>query len=260
MIKFEERLPDYYVNNSRDFQLLCRIFDIFLGGCFEDAEKIQRSWSIETLPENLLPLYARRLGLILDRYVPPAILRNICRSYPSICRHKGTLQAVREAAYAVFSANQEVTFLEVRYDSGPDPKTQDPRIQIKSNIHSSEDQQYLEMLYPYILPAGVKCVCVLNIAAQVLAETVLLPTSTIYRYRAVGVYVSKVLDGVPGRIFPESNAGEKYWNVAIGADDKYYYNRVNHGMVLQTASVVEHQGAIINKDLESDPEQGGTSV
>lgn len=48
-------------------------------------------------------------------YIPPAILRNICKSYPRILKYKGTQQAVREAAYAVLSAHQEVTSLAVVY-------------------------------------------------------------------------------------------------------------------------------------------------
>ena len=114
-IQLENMVPEYYVDRSRDFQLLCRTLNIFLGASEQQSKKMVNNWDVETLDESLLPLLARKLGFFVNEYIPPKILRNICKSWPRILRYKGTLQAVREAAYAVFSAYQEIYSLNVSF-------------------------------------------------------------------------------------------------------------------------------------------------
>ena len=90
MLHLENKTPEYFSEKSRDFQLLCRILNIFLNSSVEQGRKIVGNWSIATLDESLLALMARRLGFMEGSYIPPAILRNICKSYPRILKYTGT--------------------------------------------------------------------------------------------------------------------------------------------------------------------------
>ena len=38
--KLENNVPNYYVDESRDFQLLCRVLDIYLKGCLSKSSYI----------------------------------------------------------------------------------------------------------------------------------------------------------------------------------------------------------------------------
>lgn len=240
MLHLENKTPEYFSEKSRDFQLLCRILNIFLNSSVEQGRKIAGNWSIETLDESLLALMARKLGFMEGSYIPPAILRNICKSYPRILKYKGTQQAVREAAYAVLSAHQEVTALNVVYS----PKTagqnntyySDPYIHVECNV-TSGDEVYLEKLYPYILPAGVRYDYTLNITRSYGSGTKLASPVTIDRTRGWGSAISKIVGYVPKKPDPESDkVGPKNtqysWNTSLDSNMQRVYSKVNVGLIV----------------------------
>ncbi len=197
--RLEDNVPEVYVEKSRDFQLLCRILNIFLTAAIEESAKIPGNWDLDSLDEWLLPLAARKLGLIENSYFPPKILRNICKSWNHIIRNKGTERAVREAAYAVFSVNQDIVTLEVSrtatdqiYEQGSGGIT----VRLTASTGSIEDLAYLEKLLPYILPAGVGLASTINITHENHLKTP--PISSIVeiiRHRGVGAAISKVVAG-----------------------------------------------------------------
>lgn len=189
-VQLENMVPEYYVNRSRDFQLLCRTLNVFLGASEEQSRKIVNNWDIETLDESLLPLMARKLGFLGNDYIPPKILRNICKAWPRILRYKGTVQAVREAAYAVFSAYQEIYSLEVAKKEG-DPST----IVIISSA-SQGDEYYLDLILPYIVPAGMAWEYILGLVRKTAVQTSYSPKNEIYRIRGVGGTISRVMGGI----------------------------------------------------------------
>lgn len=186
-IQLENMVPEYYVNRSRDFQLLCRTLNVFLGASEEQSKKIVNNWDIETLDESLLPLMARKLGFLGNEYIPPKILRNICRAWPRILKYKGTLQAIREAAYAVFSAYQEIYSLEVV------KKENDPFTVVIISSASQGDDYYLDLILPYIVPAGMAWEYILGLVRNTAVQTSYFPKNEIYRIRGVGGTISRVM-------------------------------------------------------------------
>lgn len=112
-IKLLENTPEIYGEESRDFQLLCRILDIYINGAIEKASKINSNLNTDYIEEKLLPLLARKLGFNSKIYFPPKMLRNICEVFPDVMRNKGTKSAIFKAAYAVLSANQNVNILKI---------------------------------------------------------------------------------------------------------------------------------------------------
>ena len=240
MLHLENKTPEYFSENSRDFQLLCRVLNIFLNSSVEQGRKVAGDWSIETLDESLLALMARKLGFMESSYIPPAILRNICKSYPRILKYKGTQQAVREAAYAVLSAHQEVTALNVIYS----PKTlksdntseSDPYIHVECNV-TSGDEAYLEKLYPYILPAGVRYDYTLNITRSYGGSgTKLVSPVTIGRVRGWGGAISRIIGSKPDSDSegPQISSKENpiFWNNGLNPSMSRVYSKVNTGLVV----------------------------
>lgn len=272
MLHLENKTPEYFSEKSRDFQLLCRILNIFLNSSVEQGRKIAGNWSIETLDESLLALMARKLGFMEGSYIPPAILRNICKSYPRILKYKGTQQAVREAAYAVLSAHQEVTALNVVYS----PKTagqnntyySDPYIHVECNV-TSGDEVYLEKLYPYILPAGVRYDYTLNITRSYGSGTKLTSPVTIGRIRGWGSAISKII----GKFDPEGSetgpdkSNPQYWSSDLESGISRVYSKVNVGLIVgKGAQLIDKNAAVVDKDIsdrpssiyETNPDQEGT--
>lgn len=268
MLHLENKTPEYFSEKSRDFQLLCRILNIFLNSSVEQGRKIAGNWSIATLDESLLALMARKLGFMEGSYIPPAILRNICKSYPRILKYKGTQQAVREAAYAVLSAHQEVTALNVVYS----PKTAgqnntyypDPYIHVECNV-TSGDEVYLEKLYPYILPAGVRYDYTLNITRSYGSGTKLASPVTIGRTRGWGSAISRIIGSKPDSAVEGPESKKYSWNISLDSGMQRVYSKVNVGLIvgngLKTVydkdnddlNWVDVNAAVVDKDISDKP-------
>lgn len=148
-LQLEHSTPEIYSEESRDFQLLCRILDIFLNASIEKVSKIPYNTSTDTLNENLLFVMARRLGFTTHKYFPANILKNICENFPYLIRLKGTKEAIEKAAYTVLSANQDVVYLEV------DINLTTYKINIQSNA-TNDDLEYLSELLTFLVPAGMQ--------------------------------------------------------------------------------------------------------
>lgn len=179
-------------------------------------------------------------------YIPPAILRNICKSYPRILKYKGTQQAVREAAYAVLSAHQEVTSLAVIYqptlevkDGESTKQIPDPYIHVKCNV-TSGDEVYLEKLYPYILPAGVKYDYTLSSSKNYRVGTKISPLITVGRIRGWGSAISKIVGNKPGSSSegPEELNSGQGWNTPLSPGMSRIYSKVNVGIVVGNGNEV----------------------
>lgn len=254
MLHLENKTPEYFSENSRDFQLLCRVLNIFLNSSAEQERKIVGNWSIETLDESLLALMARKLGFIEGSYIPPAILRNICKSYPRILKYKGTQQAVREAAYAVLSAHQEVTALNVIYSASTQESDgkyySDPYIHIECNV-TSGDEVYLEKLYPYILPAGVRYDYTLNITRSYGSGTKLTSPVTIGRTRGWGSAISRIIGSKPGSsdIGPKNESSSWSTSLTSGVQGRVY-SKVNVGLVV--SKLIDENAAVIDASIQDD--------
>lgn len=241
-VQLENMVPEYYVDRSRDFQLLCRCLNIFLGASEENSKKIITNWSVDTLDESLLPLMARKLGFLADSYIPPKILRNICKAYPHIIKYKGTLQAVREAAYAVFSAYQEVYSLNVSLSSDA---TTPYNLVITSNA-SQGDEQYLDLILPFIVPAGMTWSYVLGLSNRPQYISSVTPEVYITRLRGYGIAISKVMRGA-GKEKPSTET--KDWTENFNSTDEKSIEQYSRVGFAQISSKVTNGFIVLDKEL-----------
>lgn len=94
MFRLQNNVPDVYVNNSRDFQLLCRLYDSVFAGVKFSIDSLQHSSSTYTCDESLLPLLKTKVGLFIDQLVDSEELRQLLEAFPYIIRYKGSLTAI----------------------------------------------------------------------------------------------------------------------------------------------------------------------
>ena len=148
--KLEDNVPNVYVSKSRDFQLLCRIIDIYLKGCINRASDIIYQIDLDNCSETLLYAVANMYGFTPSIYIPPEILRNICKVFPYCIKNKGTIKAIRIMAQAVFSADRLI--YQVGVDEG---STTEDRFTITIECDANRDYiRYLKEALTYIVPAG----------------------------------------------------------------------------------------------------------
>lgn len=234
--KLENNVPEYYPERSRDFQLLCRVLNISLAASMEQVAHMIDSWEVGQADERLLPLIAHKLGCVEGSYFPPKILRSLCRSYPSILRWKGTEKALKELAYAVLSANQTVSKLDISSES----HSSGIYWHIISDAQSTGDELYISKLLPYILPAGIEVRTTLGITRSYKSTTQMTPVSSVYRIRHNLAATSQVA-GVEKELptLYEGSWSEALENYNAGGDEStdikdicVVYSRVGVGTVV----------------------------
>ena len=188
LLQLEHNTPEIYSERSRDFQLLCRIINIYLNAAIEGSSKMTHNLETDTLDERFLYLQARRLGFTTHKYFPPNILRNICENFPYLIRRKGTLQAVRDAVYTILSANSLVTLLEVFQQDTTDPYTYN----IISNV-SDVDISYIAELLSFLLPAGVNWTYTGNVNKEFNKKLDSVLQDALVGFRGIGDTVSRIM-------------------------------------------------------------------
>ena len=195
--RLEDNVPGVYTDRSRDFQLLCRIIDIYLCGSINRTANMRNQLDLDSCSEDLLWAIAYMQGFTTKKFVPPAVLRNICKVFPYCIKRKGTAEAVRVAAYAVLSVDRLISGIDVtpisggaEYDSS---STQEPyTIYIECNVQSTYQSPYLRYLdevLTFILPTGYAPVY------RVITRTRKLPSD-----RVVTSHTVSYLSGITGKV------------------------------------------------------------
>lgn len=107
MFRTQENVPEVYVNESRDFQTLCRLTD-----CWHSASKFKIDTMLNSLdplsaPDTLLELLATRVGFFPRIHIDSNVLRYIIAAFPYVIKNKGTEEGVRAAINAVMKAEND---------------------------------------------------------------------------------------------------------------------------------------------------------
>lgn len=95
MFRLENNVPEIYVQESRDFQLFCRLYDSAFGGVKYSIDSLQKATSTLQCNDNLLDLIRLKIGLFKDLNISNDELRIILDAFPTIMRYKGSERALK---------------------------------------------------------------------------------------------------------------------------------------------------------------------
>ena len=104
MFRVQRNVPEVYVNESRDFQLLSRLYDCWQGSVNYNVLSMVNALEPTTALDRVLELLATRVGFFPRVHLDANILRYIIASFPYILKNKGTSTGIREAVYAIMKA------------------------------------------------------------------------------------------------------------------------------------------------------------
>lgn len=104
MFRVQRNVPEVYVNESRDFQLLSRLYDCWQGSVNYNVLSMVNSLEPTTALDRVLELLATRVGFFPRVHLDANILRYIIASFPYILKNKGTSTGIKEAVYAIMKA------------------------------------------------------------------------------------------------------------------------------------------------------------
>ena len=151
LFKLEENVPDVYVEMSRDFQLLCRVYNILVNSNIITQSKIRQQLNIEQIDDKLLKLLAGRLGFSSDNYIPTKVMRSILLQFPFMIKNKGTKVGIEQAIRSVIKQTSRVNSV---YVSDITIATGEIKVTVKSDDAGAVDMSYLSNVLKYVVPIG----------------------------------------------------------------------------------------------------------
>ena len=158
VIRLLNETPEVYSEKSRDFQLLCRLYDCVINGVKFDTDNIAKITDSHEIRTNLLPLLQTKLGFFTKIHMEDEALRRVLETFPLMVKNKGSLKAIGWAIN-VYLKTQGVrgsvlivnTLENTTVYNTPLP---DHTIIIGLNTIYQGSQTQLREVLKYILPAG----------------------------------------------------------------------------------------------------------
>ena len=149
-----DNVPDVYVKESRDFQLLLRLYDCIFGGLKSDIDSIQYVTDTLNIRNTLLPLLAQKIGFFSNLDLDDRSLRLILIALPEIYKNKGSLLAIKQVMYLYLKIMRERGSILISYTGQSDDITLDHSLQIGSDIDFT-NLPLLNALLELQLPTGL---------------------------------------------------------------------------------------------------------
>lgn len=107
VFRLQEHAPDAYTRKSRDFQLLCNVFDCMNGGVKFDIDSIRDITDTHYCNDKLLNFLQTKLGFFTSHPMTAQTQRIILKAFPYIIKNKGSRKGI-EQAIQVFLKTQGI--------------------------------------------------------------------------------------------------------------------------------------------------------
>ena len=157
--RLQNNVPDVYVNQSRDFQLLLRLYDSIFSGVKFDIDSMQGIINTSKSRNSILPLLSTKVGFFTNLEINDDKLRIILGGFPLIVRKKGSLLAIKQTLNLYLKAEHIKCNIIVSYNS--ETTTIDGTTILDHTLSIGSDKtlknpQILQEIFKYILPIGFR--------------------------------------------------------------------------------------------------------
>ena len=153
MIRTEKLIPQVYYDESRDFQVLGRLFDTIANYGKMNID-LMLSPETKESPSQIVKLLATFVGFVTKHNYDNSNLVSVCRSFGSLLREKGSMSAITDAVNILLNSQG----IKLKYGTVVSvDKDLTGRSMHAVNIYvptQLKDVNLLEDLFEYILPAG----------------------------------------------------------------------------------------------------------
>ena len=157
MIRLQDKTPEVYCSESRDFQLFCRFYDCVVNGIKFDIDTIPDILDAMTCRTSMLQLLQTKLGFFTNKKLTDDALRYVLTAFPIMVKNKGSLKSIQQAVNVFFKVYGIRSEVKVWLVSEP-TKIQDVWVNdhtLVIGINSTvKDISLLEEIFRYILPTG----------------------------------------------------------------------------------------------------------
>ena len=237
MFRLQNNVPQVYVEQSRDFQLFCRVLDILQNGTKFDIDSIINVLDPFLANDRMLELLCTKVGFFPKHHYDAEILRHIIAVFPYAIKHKGSEAGIRAAVNSIIKAESvtsadspnDVLIYIYREDDGG----------IVVNISAPYDiknRNALNDVLSYILPAG----CSVNYDVYLATSRVSMPVNT---------------TDVTRRIFSSTDT-QNQQIVNVSAVKNYWTDYVNSDEDVQQYQSSQVATVVVSKDIYDNSDEG----
>jgi hypothetical protein len=157
MIKTQRQVPDYYYNESRDFQLLGRIFEAVFNHSKTGTDTIGNTPLSSNYDDSLVDLITKTVGFESKRKYDIPNLLALVNSFKGILKIKGTKKSIEDCVRVLLKAQNITEKFEVVIDSSSVETSEEIVYNREVQIYIPKevrDVALLEDMLDYVLPAG----------------------------------------------------------------------------------------------------------
>ena len=158
LIRTQNNVPEIYVNDSRDFQVLCRAYDVLFNMIKFDVDSMTNVLSTSNIRSNVIPLLQQKLGFFTNKTIDDESLRKILGAFPILLKSKGSLKAIKQAIYVWLKIAHLETVVDISITTAEGTtigQTEIPPYTVAIGIRSTtRDLTTLREILKYIIPAG----------------------------------------------------------------------------------------------------------
>lgn len=143
MFRVEHNVPEYYINESRDFQLISRLYDLPFQQVRQSYTMLKNTSDTKHCASAMLPLLGTKLGFFETLDLPDKTYREVLSAFPYIIRHKGSPRAIKLIA----NIFEKLVDTEVECEIYQDHAT------VKFNKYSPTSELFYRLV-DYVRPVG----------------------------------------------------------------------------------------------------------
>ena len=147
MLRLQNNTPPVYTDESRDFQLFCRLYDCIINGITYDINTIPNMFDAHKINNQLLSLLSIRQGFLTKKNLNTDIVRAILSVFPYVLKYKGSKKGIELCVNTILKLEgiYEVPRIEI------DEQNLMVTIYTESII---SNRVALDELLKYVLPVG----------------------------------------------------------------------------------------------------------
>ena len=164
MIKTEFDVPEVYYRESRDFQFLGRVFDVVFNSTKTNSDLVETNPLSDNFDTRMIDLLTLTLGFKSRHHYNTKQLTAMCSAFTKALRCKGTQQSIEIALETLLRAEGITKSAKVYVED--DISTMYIYVPVELS-----DTNLLKDLFDYLLPAGMKCEVVKQLAVETQAQT-----------------------------------------------------------------------------------------
>lgn len=157
LVRIEKNVPEIYVNESRDFQVLCRLYSFALNDILFNALSMRNVLDTKITPDSILTYLCSRLGFFTSSSFTVEELRKILICFPQLVKEKGSLRCIYDTVTLFLNIKHIRSSIHVAITNKVKFGTEDSvpiyTITIGTDIPLT-DTKIMDALWEYLLPTG----------------------------------------------------------------------------------------------------------